>query len=604
MFDKTSGYEDVVTLSIKFRALRREYFNPILQDAKLPLFFTALITTIILGYIGLKDSLVHGHPLSILYHTFQLFGLSLELDLISGMQNIPWQLQTARFLAPLISAYAAISALIVIFKDQFNILRAYFIRNHVVICGLSDKGLFFAETFYKKGLPIIIIEKDLNNEKIGCCREFGSIVLTGDATKIDILRRGRIKKAKYLITVCHDDITNIEITTIACDMVKNQKKGVLLCLVHIYNQQLCNRLKKEEIILQKASSYRITFFNIYESGVQVLLDEYPILAHRELLNIKKPGILIMGLSQMSVNLTKNILQHWYYLYPYLKKKLNLTIVYSPNVEKKDPFSGILPNYKGVCKVETITYNEDFKDSFAFDFLTNFKKRVNLIGAYVCFSDDSLNLSVGLNAYKSLQYDSIPVIVKMDYNKKLETLLLTKEAGIGDSSGLYFFGVLNKTCKPELLFGGVHEIIARLLHEKYRNYISSQKLPPKSNPSILSWEDLSEDLKEANLREADHISEKLRMINCGIMDTPNKTKADFKFTKDEIELLMETEHERWCEEQRLKGWKFGPNKDIKKKTNPNMVDWKKLQEDIKELNRNLINEIPKILGELGFQIYRL
>jgi hypothetical protein len=53
-----------------------------------------------------------------------------------------------------------------------------------------------------------------------------------------------------------------------------------------------------------------------------------------------------------------------------------------------------------------------------------------------------------------------------------------------------------------------------------------------------------------------------------------------------------------------GWKYNSGtKNLKRKTSPYLVSWEQLPEDIKELNRNAVKELPELLTLAGLQICR-
>ena len=78
-----------------------------------------------------------------------------------------------------------------------------------------------------------------------------------------------------------------------------------------------------------------------------------------------------------------------------------------------------------------------------------------------------------------------------------------------------------------------------------------------------------------------------------------------FTDDEIEKMAEIEHNRWNWQKRLQGWKYkaGP-KDMKNKTNPSLVPWAQLPDNIKEYDRETVRLIPELLAKANFEIYKI
>ena len=149
-----------------------------------------------------------------------------------------------------------------------------------------------------------------------------------------------------------------------------------------------------------------------------------------------------------------------------------------------------------------------------------------------------------------------------------------------------------------------ETIARAIHEEYVQQQKKSGQTPQTNPSMVGWEELPEHLKESNWQHAEHIGIKLKAIGCKIVQLVDKKAELFRFTPEEIERLARIEHERWVEERKKSGWKYGATKDIQKKISPYVVSYDQITEDIKELDRNAVRNIPAVLARAGFQIKRL
>ena len=190
-------------------------------------------------------------------------------------------------------------------------------------------------------------------------------------------------------------------------------------------------------------------------------------------------------------------------------------------------------------------------------------------------------------------------------KGLSSLL--GDSGTGDNSfrNIHPFGLLERTCSFEIISSGTNEILARTIHE---DYVKKQMLKgetDKTNPSMVTWEMLPESLKESNRDQAEHLNIKLKLLNCGIEPAVQWDEPDFVFNKDEVEELAVLEHRRWVENRESHGWKYGEGKkDIERKTSPYIVPWEKLDEDIRELDRDTIRNIPRLLNRAGFRIYRI
>jgi len=155
---------------------------------------------------------------------------------------------------------------------------------------------------------------------------------------------------------------------------------------------------------------------------------------------------------------------------------------------------------------------------------------------------------------------------------------------------------------DVLLGAAREDLAKAIHEKYVKDQDDKK--PAADPSMQPWEKLSENLRESNRRQADHIPEKLRRVGCGFAPVMDREPAIFEFTPAEIETMAELEHERWASERLLDGWVYGEKRDVENKISPYLVPWNDLTDDVKEWDRQTMRGLPDFLTKAKFEIYRL
>jgi len=152
---------------------------------------------------------------------------------------------------------------------------------------------------------------------------------------------------------------------------------------------------------------------------------------------------------------------------------------------------------------------------------------------------------------------------------------------------------------DVLFQSTIGTIAQEIHRQYLKLLNEMG---EDNRANVPWEDLDDDLKESNKRQAEDIKAKLEEIDCWFR--PKETNNLFEFSREEILLLAEKEHNRWILEKKEKGWRYGKIRDDLKKIHPDLVDWEHLPEESKRKDMNSIENIPKLLANVGFEIYRL
>jgi len=195
---------------------------------------------------------------------------------------------------------------------------------------------------------------------------------------------------------------------------------------------------------------------------------------------------------------------------------------------------------------------------------------------------------------------------MNEEKGLANLIRESSRSTTVFNHLFLFGLMERTCKLDLIYNSSHEAISRAIHEEYLRQEAAKGHLPGSSPVLVDWDCLPEGYKEMNRSQADSIGEKLRAINCDIAPWSDYGGDKFTFNEDEIEMMAEMEHERWCEQKRQQGWVYGEIRDDKLKIHPSMVPYDDvhLSENEKEKDRNTVKEIPHFLTLAGYQIYRL
>lgn len=602
--NRTKGAETLRKGDSTHRPLWRKKLKRWLGDYKWPLIGFIWMVAIVLGYIGFSNYYAAiGEASSFLdnlYLTLQLFAL--ESGWVSG--PVGWELQIARFLAPAIAIYTAIMALAAILHEQLQLFRVRFLKNHVVICGLGRKGLLLSQGFRERGERVVVIERDGDNGMLGQCREQGAIVLIGSAADPGLLRKARVDNAKHVISVCGDDGANAEVAVHARELVWDRKGKALSCIVHIVDLQLCNLLREREIRMGKLDAFRLEFFNVFESGARVLLDEYPPFSKTGEDHSFTPHMVVVGIGRMGESLVVNAAKNWRDRDNPSGERLRITLVDREAERKKDSLCLRYPQLERVCELLPGQIDIQAPEFQRAEFLFDHHGRCDVTSIYVCLDDDSRALGAALKLRQRVRALEIPIVVRMTYDAGLAALLRENEDRSESFANIHAFGLLDRTCTPDLIFSCTYEILARAIHEDYVRNEREKGFTPETNPSMVPWEELPENLKESNRSQAEHISVKLEAIGCDIAITSDWDAELFQFSAEEVELMAEMEHERWVKERLREEWKYDSNKNLEKKTSPALVPWSELSEEEKDKDRNPVRGLPSFLAHARFQIYRV
>jgi hypothetical protein len=114
----------------------------------------------------------------------------------------------------------------------------------------------------------LYFEADDENDWVESVRASGAIVLQGDATDPTLLKKARIERAKYLLSVMGDDGRNAQVAVHARRLSRGRRQNPLTCVIHIFDSQLYHLLREKELDAHTNSGFRLQLFNIFERGAR------------------------------------------------------------------------------------------------------------------------------------------------------------------------------------------------------------------------------------------------------------------------------------------------------------------------------------------------
>jgi len=146
-----------------------------------------------------------------------------------------------------------------------------------------------------------------------------------------------------------------------------------------------------------------------------------------------------------------------------------------------------------------------------------------------------------------------------------------------------------------------EALARAIHELYNE--KQRKRYPDKPLKYPSFDKLPDSLKYSNLRQAMDIPEKLRRMGFTMRPAAQAADPVMEIPKEYVESLAELEHEMWVAERRSTGWTPGKAVDANQKLTPYLIPYDKLPEEIKQLDRDPVENIPLLLEKIGMAVVK-
>ncbi len=505
-------------------------------------------------------------------------------------------------------------------NDQFQLLRLRGTTDHVVICGLGEKGLLLTRAFRERLQPVVVIEENESNDFIASCRELGAIVLIGDATEKAMLLLARVPQARYLVGMCGDDGVNAQIAAISRELVVNRTGAPLTCSIHIVNADLWYLLRRWE--LAKAGAFRLQFFNVFDIGARALLEAYSPFANISSApngngqsvsqnvnrNVTPPHLLVVGASRLGQSLAVHAARAWRDQSGDAEEnsprvRMRLTLLGEDTARTRDFLHLRHPELVKVCEITSLSLDFTSPEFHHGRFLFDESGNCIISTIYICLDENASALSAALALHNRVARYGVPIVVRLTQKSGLAALLQSLgEDGRGFET-LHAIGLLERACQPDLVLGGINEMLARAIHVQYLSDQERAGNTPQTNAQMVSWDQLTEESRESNRSQADFLGARLSAIGCDLAPLTDWDAAAFVFTDAEVEIVAQLEHERWMADRLGQGWTHGP-RSTEKKTNENLLPWPQLPDRVREMNRAAAREIPASLAQAGFQIYRL
>lgn len=593
--------------------------NPVLSV------LVAGLGTLLLGWWGflIQFSLEQngGTVLDALYRAIQLFIINSGSEYFNPVP----QIEIARYLAIAIIAFSTIYVLYRTLNEQIRLLclkgRAFIIPilwrlfssvdtpgGHVIICGAGFLGSVMACHFQKEGRNVIVLEKDKEMPEVKICREHGVLVLHYDARSPEILRSIRVQDAAMVFALTGSDSLNLDIA-LACAEIARERPtylSPLTCHIHIEDQNLSFTLRQLEFQLSEHDRVHFAFFNLYHVAGR----NAAICGFREIMKTSKgaPVFLIIGLGDFGKSLLINLVKRWRETRRENDDKITVVVVDKEAESRATSLSAHFPSLNKYCNLIPFVMKVHSAEFLQGDFLKGTYPRP-LTGVYVCLRDEGDATSVAItlhnllrNRYSLMSADCTapPIIVRTFEEHGMTRVLRELHKSLGWN--IYAFPVLTNFCEKKGYSNEIAELLAEATHQNYLEREYGKGITEGGDPSAVSWEGLTEDVRDQNRAQAKSLIWNIHEYGYQVVPMRYWDEPYLKFDKNDpiIEALAIREHDRYVKMKKEQGYRWGPENDKKNKINKTLVDWEDLPDEEKGKDIQTILELPDRLARVYFR----
>ena len=541
----------------------------------------AFVVVGLLGVVGFTHSQQLRGPIeplsSRLYLSLQLFVL--QSGAVSG--TVPWQLEVARFAAPVVAGYAILLTLAAVFYEQVAALRLRVARGHVVVAGLGRKGWLLVQGLLRRGERVVVIEADASTPELEAARRVGALVVIGDARSPQTQRRAGVARAGQLVALTGVDATNVEVLEAGRGLARRPRAGTLRGVAHLEDPEVSLLVCGQELDRYGPGAARLDVVNVTGTGVRKLLRVYPPFPPQG-----PAHVAIVGTGATARELALALARSWGTRRPATNGRLRLTVS-GLSSRSLVALGDRHPELERFAELEVVA-----------ELAAVAATRPDV--AYVCPADAAEVVSTALALRRCAGDSTFRIVVVFEQGSGLERVLERAPHCTGAPS-MVTFGLFDEACDPDSLLTGTTELLAQALHRTYLD--AHPDRGPDEDPARRPWAQLPEMLRESNRDHAAHIGVKLAAIGRTIGPLTDWDAAHHPFTNDDVEVMARLEHDRWVAERRRGGWRPGP-RDPQRRTTPYLVPWEKLSEEIRGYDRLFVRRLPQLLASVGLQAHHL
>ncbi len=511
--------------------------------------------------------------LDLAYDDLQLFVLS-STPLTGG--PYPWQLEVARFGAPLVTAYAVVEAVLVLLGERLARRGLRRRQGHTIVIGDSVAAHAIA-----RGLTE---------------RNRSGVVLAASGDPETLLAHGLRGAAAIYACESEANERGINVATVLA-AVALRPGGHLRAYAQVSDPALALTLRARRLGLAQVEKSRLDFFNVDEVAARLVVESTDFATHTT------PRILIVGFSTFGRAVLIEFARHWRLRSPQRGPRAEVTVVDARARAAVAEARSQWPFVDGLCDISVVEGGVD--EALAAG------TAATPTTTYICEDDEQRALRTALGASMLWRGGPRSLVVRLDIMSRLGSAFhgdgttAPQQRVLDDLGGrLLLVGVTEMAADTVSVIQ--QDLVERLAQAIHEQYLLSQLAVGRhigDRPAMALWRDLSDELRNANRAQAGDIGPKLRIIDCTVAPYRGD-QAPFTFRAAEVETLAEREHDRWVEDRYHGGWRYAAQASEVKRLSPAMLDWARLPNDERDKDRHAVRAMPVVLADLGLRIVRL
>lgn len=503
-----------------------------------------------------------------------------------------WQLQGARWTVPLLVLFLAAVASGRLFPNRLQVWLTTSLSSFNCVYGSGKLALQLSRDQRERGTgPLAIAPND--ESRAGYRKARLPVIRARERARLERAVAGNV-----VIAADESDLANAELSEELFRSSGDRRPRRILARIN--NFSLRTQLSDHYGAALPASDTGLTLFSTLDLHARNCLREFPLDRFKLAARPSFSHALVVGYQEMGEAMVLTLLKSSHFAHG---EPVRVTVVDRDSQSRRSEFEARFPEAFSHRPPAFEPANRT-NGGVPYELLSRLDTEGNGPTAiFVCISDPSVGVSVGLDLLKQHRFlgAHLPPIyvIAADANPGSEDSVLDL-LDLGHGGMMRVTRAEIEIVDGELLLQERLDKLAERSHERYLEDRRREKgFKIGALPSYYHWPQLPESFKEDNREQADHHWLKLRDIGCVVTREPSKVE----FSREEIEALAMSEHNRWLAARKIRGWRHGPDRNDPARIHPDMVPWDALPEDSRKKSRKTIRRLPKNLALIGHCVQR-
>lgn len=487
-------------------------------------------------------------------------------------------LYLASALSPIFIFSAFLSTFWLFAGAAYGRFRMRFAKNHILIFGGGKRAKAFLGC--DQCASMYFIAPTIEPETLAALKESKRLYLLADPFSESTFTKYNAAKAKHIIVAGDDDIDNLNLGQALKSYIPATQNQLIDQTIHVITENADLETLVTPNTRQKTpkGELRIDLISQQEMTARMFVRQHRLFEAALAANQDRLNLIFFRFGSYS----KEIM--WQALMANVHSKLELPVITIVHSDKK--------------RVEAALRH----DVPELDLVGTFKFKTP---AELTFSDINPKLTTAIFVERRDDQESLAEALELRRRAidipewAAPIFFLSKEhsgfggSGSGDTAPVYGFGQVDAMCRVPHVTGGYDEF-AEMIHEAY----AAGEYNDEPDGPNAPWARLGESYRHANRRAAAHVPAKLGSVGIRLLSPgepfPVINEGTLTHPAERLEELSKLEHDAWNLERRLNGWQFGNERSDRLRTNPSLVEYDELEDNVKQYDRDHISVIEKAL----------